>query len=105
MPPITEGQVIQAIEPVIDPDVGLSIVGLGLIYGADISEDGKEVTVKLTLTSPACPAAPMIIAQTQTAVEVMEGVEKVTVDLVWDPPWDPRTMATDDVKDILGIWD
>lgn len=102
---ITLEDVIRAIEPVLDPDVGLSIVGLGLVYGAEIMDDGKSVKVLMTLTSPACPAAPMILSQTKTAVEALEGVEEVTIDLVWEPPWDPRTMATDDVKDILGIWD
>jgi len=102
---LTEEQVIQAIEPVLDPDIGLSIVGLGLIYGADIKEDGKKVNVRLTLTSPACPAGPMIMAQTKSAVEAVDGVQEATVELVWDPPWDPRIMASDDVKDILGIWD
>jgi len=102
---ITEESVLEAIEPVIDPDVGLSIVGLGLIYGADIAEDGKKVNVRMTLTSPSCPAGPMLLSQTQGAVETLEGVEEATIELIWDPPWDPRTMASDEVKDVLGIWD
>ena len=63
------------------------------------------MNVRMTLTSPACPAGPMIMDQTRQAVEALEGVTEATIDLVWDPPWNPRTMASDEVKDILGIWD
>ncbi|MDQ7086743.1 MAG: hypothetical protein Q9Q13_02295 [Acidobacteriota bacterium] len=58
----------------------------------------------MTLTSPMCPLGPQIIAATKAAVESLDEVESATVDLVWDPPWDPAEMASDEVKDRLGIW-
>ncbi|HEQ60820.1 MAG TPA: metal-sulfur cluster assembly factor [Firmicutes bacterium] len=101
---VSEATVIEALRPVRDPDVGLSLVDLGLVYGVEVLEDGKRVLVRMTLTSPACPIAPQILAQVRRAAESVEGVEQAEVELVWSPPWDPATMATDEVKDILGIW-
>jgi len=60
--------------------------------------------VDLTLTSPACPVGPMIRAQVAAVLGAVEGVEDVAVELVWDPPWDPRTMASEDVRLSLGVW-
>jgi len=102
---LNEEKIRDAIRPILDPDVGLSIESMGLIYGAEITEEGKKVKVLMTLTSPMCPAGPMLIAQVTDAVEDLEGVEQCKVELIWDPPWDPRTMASDEVKEILGIWD
>ena len=91
------------LEQVEDPELGQNIVALGLIYGVAIDEDGF-VTVQLTLTSPACPVGPMIQGQIYHVLSQMDGVEDVEVNLVWDPPWDPKTMASDVVKLMLGIW-
>ncbi len=91
------------LEQVDDPELGLSVIDLGLIYGVEIDEDGS-VTVNMTLTTPACPVGPMLQGQIYHAVAQMDGVEDVEVNLVWEPPWDPRTMASDDVKLMLGIW-
>lgn len=101
---VSETTVIEALRPVLDPDVGLSLVDLGLVYGVEVLDDGKRVLIRMTLTSPACPIAPQILAQVRRAAESVEGVEQAEVELVWSPPWDPATMATDEVKDILGIW-
>ena len=101
---ITEDQVKEAMRRIIDPDIGISILELGLIYGVEIQNEGKQVTVSMTLTSPACPAGPMLIAQVESAARSLEGVEKASVELVWSPPWNPREMASDEVKDMLGIW-
>ncbi len=105
MAELTKEEVIDAIRPVIDPDIFLSIVDLGLIYDAHIEEEGRKIKVEMTLTSPACPAGPQLIAQTKFACEALPGVHEARVEIVWEPPWDPRTMASDEVKDILGIWD
>ena len=101
---ITKESVLDALEPVIDPEMQIGIVDLGLIYDATVEEEGKKVTVKMTLTTPMCPYGPMLIGQVQDAVKNMQGVEDAKVDLVWDPPWDPRTMASDEAKDKLMIW-
>lgn len=100
----TQQQVFEAIRPVQDPEVRISVVDLGLIYGVDIADDGTRVVVRMTLTSPACPVGPEIVELVKTAVETLEDVEEAKIVLVWEPIWDPRTMASDDAKDLLGIW-
>ncbi|MDP6605128.1 MAG: iron-sulfur cluster assembly protein [Dehalococcoidia bacterium] len=95
--------ILKAIQEVEDPELRMSIVELGLIYGVEIDGDGL-VNIDMTLTSPACPVGPMLQGQTYHVVMQMDGVEDVEVNLVWDPPWDPKTMAAEDVKMMLGIW-
>lgn len=101
--PPTVPEVREALWNVQDPELAMSILELGLIYDVEISEAG-EVAVTMTLTSPACPAGPIIEAQVRHALGGMPGVEAVDVRIVWDPPWDPRTMASEDVRLALGIW-
>jgi metal-sulfur cluster biosynthetic enzyme len=99
----TSEEVMRALKGVHDPEIGLSIVDLGLVYGARI--DGSTVNVDMTLTSPACPLGSMIKSQVCNILESnFDDVEEVKVHLVWEPPWDPRTMASEDVKLELGIW-
>lgn len=86
-----------------DPELRMSIVDLGLVYHVDIDDEGL-VTIDLTLTSPGCPVGPMIQGQAYHMLTQMDGVEDVEVNLVWDPPWDPKTMASEEVKMMLGIW-
>ena len=87
-----------------DRDVGLeALVDLGLLYGVTVEDDGL-VSVDLTLTSPACPVGPMLQGMIYHKVAQLPNVLDVEVNLVWDPPWDPRTMASDEVKLMLGIW-
>jgi metal-sulfur cluster biosynthetic enzyme len=92
------------IRPVVDPEIGVSIVDLGLVYDVWIDEENKHIIVKMTLTSPGCPAGPEIMDAVDHAVRTHTGFEKVKVELVWEPKWDPREMASDEAKDILGIW-
>ena len=99
----TEDQVRTVLYDVEDPELNMSIVELGLIYGVEVDEDGL-VSVSMTLTSPACPVGPMLQGMIYHLVSQMPGVEDVEVNLVWNPPWDPRTMASEDVKLALGIW-
>ena len=66
-------------------------------------QDG-EVTVEMTLTSPACPVGPMLQGQIYHVLSQVDGVEDVEVNLVWEPPWNPKEMATDEVKITMGIW-
>jgi metal-sulfur cluster biosynthetic enzyme len=90
-----------ALKQIHDPEVGINIVDMGLIYGLEI-EDSK-VGVYMTLTSPACPAGPQILSQIDTKVRELEGVEEVDVNVVWTPPWTPD-MLSDEAKDELGIF-
>jgi metal-sulfur cluster biosynthetic enzyme len=97
--------VLDAIRPVIDPELNMSIVDLGLIRGVNVEEDTGDVQIDLTLTSPMCPMAPELITATRNAVLTVDGVNNCMVDLVWSPPWDPRTDATEDCRAEMGIWD
>lgn len=104
-------QIRDALVPVEDPEIHMGIVELGLIYGAKIGNGepkkdggGDTVTVQVSLTSPACPYGPMLLAQIHGALARIPGVRDVNVDLVFDPPWDPRTMASEEAKDKLGIF-
>ncbi len=101
---LTGEQVMEALKPIVDPEIRLSIVDLGLIYGVDFEDDGKKLTVRLTLTSPMCPYGPMLISQVQDVISCLPGIAEAKVSLVWDPPWNPREMASDEAKDALNIW-
>ncbi len=100
---LTKEKVIEAIRPVEDPDLSMSLVDMGLIYEVEIDAD-NNVNIQMTLSSPSCPIGPQLMTDVDMEVRILEGVNQVNVELVWDPPWDPETMATDSVKDALGIW-
>lgn len=87
---------------VMDPEIQMSIVELGLVY--DIQNDDGTILVTMTLTSPGCPLGPVIRGEAYAKLRELPGVKDVDVQIVWNPPWDPRTMASDDVKMALGIW-
>jgi metal-sulfur cluster biosynthetic enzyme len=102
---VTTDQVREALKEVMDPELNMGIIELGLVY--DVLCDGnagEDVTVVMTLTSPMCPVGPMFTQAVQSKVEGVDGVKHVKVDLTFSPPWDPKTMASDDVKNQLGIW-
>jgi metal-sulfur cluster biosynthetic enzyme len=101
---ITREQVLEALMPVTDPEINLSIVDLGLVYGVEIKEDGKVVELEMTLTSPMCPFGPQLMQAANAAVAALEGVEKVDLKLVWVPRWDPREHASEEAKAYLGLW-
>jgi len=97
-----EDVVREVLRKVVDPELGVNIVDLGLIYGIEIKD--SDVAIKLTLTSPACPLGAVIQAQVNTAVKALPWVKAVKVELVWTPRWDPRLMASEDAKMELGIF-
>lgn len=103
---VTFHQIGKALQPVFDPEIRMSVVDLGLIYGAALgeSEKGRKVTVTMSLTSPACPYGPMLLAGVHSALARLPGVADVDVDLVFSPTWDPRTMATEEAKEQLGLY-
>jgi metal-sulfur cluster biosynthetic enzyme len=99
----TQDEVMNALKAVYDPEIGINIVDLGLVYGVDVEE--QKVNIDMTLTSPACPLGPVIRTQAQAILtSQFEDVEDVSINLVWNPPWDPRTMASEDAKLELGLW-
>ena len=101
----TQEEVREALKEVEDPELHIGIIDLGLIYGVDVAGDEKEdVKVTMTLTSPMCPVGPMFKAAVESKVLSLDGVKKAEVEITFTPPWDPRTMASDDAKVQLGIW-
>jgi metal-sulfur cluster biosynthetic enzyme len=100
---LTKEIVIDAIRPVEDPDMGMSLVDMGLIYEVAI-DDSNNINIQMTLSSPSCPVAPQLLTDVEMSVRSLKEANKIKIDLVWEPEWDPETMATDEVKDILGIW-
>lgn len=101
-----EHEIIRALKAVYDPELGISIVDLGLVYGVNTVDDEGRVIVDMTLTTPACPLGPMIKQQAQAVLTSnYDAIRAVDINLVWTPRWDPRTMATEDGKAELGIWD
>ena len=98
---VTEDAVFDAIKEIIDPEVGINIVDMGLIYGVDIEDETVNVT--MTLTSPGCPAGGQLVNGTQHVTQQLEGVEEVNINVVWTPRWTPE-MMTEEAKDELGIF-
>ena len=102
MSTLQEDVVRETLRLVIDPELGISIVDLGLVYGVEIEEEGN-VKIKMTLTSPACPLGAVIQGQAHTALKKLPWVKEAKIELVWSPRWDPRTMASEDARMELGI--
>ncbi|MCK6479224.1 MAG: metal-sulfur cluster assembly factor [Planctomycetaceae bacterium] len=100
----TKESVLEAIRPVHDPELMISVVDLGLVYEVVLDAAGRRAEVKMTLTSPGCPIGPELMAAVDGAARGVPGIEDVHVQLVWDPPWDPTKMASEDAKEKLGIW-
>lgn len=97
-----EEQVQAALRKVIDPELNMNIYDLGLIYKTEI-RDG-HVKLIYTLTSPGCPLGPVIKGQIQSMLGKLSWIKEVETELVWTPPWDPKTMASEEIKTELGIW-
>ncbi|MCX6423725.1 MAG: metal-sulfur cluster assembly factor [Actinobacteria bacterium] len=93
----TEDEVIEAMKDVVDPELGINVVDLGLVYGVSV-DDGNVATVNMTLTSAACPLTDVIEDQTRAALSAV--VTDFAINWVWMPPWGPDKI-TDDGKDML----
>ena len=93
-------EVIDALRVVEDPELGMDIVELGLLY--DVEVEGPKVHMTYSLTSMGCPVGPMIEQQMLEVVGALEGVENAQAELTWEPPWSPEKMS-DDAKFILGF--
>ena len=104
--PVAEDTIREALKAVIDPELFVNIVDLGLIYEIKVDEqpEGKSnVIVEMTMTSPACPAGPQLLSQSHDAVSRLDSIGEVDVKLVMEPPWTPDRM-TEDARDQLGIF-
>ncbi|MFM7056864.1 MAG: metal-sulfur cluster assembly factor [Planctomycetota bacterium] len=97
----TDTELIEALRQVIDPELMVNIVDLGLVYS--INQTDRKVAVEMTLTSPACPAGPQIVQQAKMALERLEDVDEASITITLSPPWTPARM-TDEARDTLGIF-
>lgn len=98
MPQVTEDAVMDAIRVVEDPELGINVVDLGLIYGLAI--DGGKVTITMTLTSPGCPHGQLLLDQVKDAAAGVPGVDEVELKLTWTPYWTPEKIS-EEYKQIL----
>ncbi len=96
---VTEDDVTEALSNVIDPELGLDFVELGLVY--DVEIEGPKVNITFTLTTPACPIGPQVSEQMKEYVGELDGVEEVVPSMVFTPPWSPDKMS-EDAKFALG---
>ncbi len=85
-------EVIEALKKTVDPEIGLNIVDLGLLYNISISPE-SDIDVRITMTSPMCPVTSIILADVEIRLQHISGVGKVNVDLVWDPAWNPEMIS------------
>jgi metal-sulfur cluster biosynthetic enzyme len=97
----TDADLIEALRQVVDPELMVNIVDLGLIYS--VNHEDRKVRVEMTLTSPACPAGPQIIQQAKMALERLHDIDEAVITITMSPPWTPNRM-TDEAKDQLGIF-
>jgi metal-sulfur cluster biosynthetic enzyme len=98
---VSDEAIISALKTVHDPEMGVNVVDLGLVYRLDV-EDNGDVLVYMTFTSPGCPAGPEIKSGVKESLEKLEGVSEVKVQIVWNPPWSPD-MISEDGLDELGV--
>ena len=99
--PPDDAALIDALRTVIDPELMINIVDLGLVYS--INHTDRKASVEMTLTSPACPAGPQIVSQAKMSLEKLDGIDTAEIRLTMSPPWTPDRM-TDDARDQLGIF-
>jgi metal-sulfur cluster biosynthetic enzyme len=89
----SSSEILEALRHVIDPEIGIDVVDLGLVYEADVREG--QVRVVMTMTAPTCPLGEVIAEEARTAIRRhVPGVKSVSVDLVWEPPWQPSKMSS-----------
>ena len=98
---VTSEEVFQALKTVYDPEIPVNVVDLGLIYDVQVTDD-NNVFVQMTLTFPGCGMGPHIAQQAEWAIQDLDGVEEVEIELTFDPPWSPE-MISEEARMMLGI--
>lgn len=96
-----EGKIVEALKKVYDPEIPVNVYDLGLIYEIDYT-DNKEANINMTLTAPNCPMIDILLMDVENAVVALEEVEKVNINLVFEPPWD-KSMLSEEAKLELGL--
>jgi metal-sulfur cluster biosynthetic enzyme len=97
---LNEAMVREVLRQVKDPELDMNIVDLGLVY--DIEVDDRDVHVRMTLTSPGCPAGPMITNDAYRVIRALDGVRDVNIEIVWEPYWTPEKMDPK-VRALMGL--
>ncbi len=97
---VSENDVREALKKCIDPELGINIVDLGLVYGVKVS--GEKVRVEMALTTPGCPLHAFFVKDVEEKVKALPGVREVEVELVWEPPWSPEKMS-EEAKKRFGV--
>lgn len=97
---VTQDQIIEKLKLCLDPELGINIVDLGLVYGINI--DGSGVNILMTLTTPGCPLDSYFVKDITSRVKLIKGVTDVAIEVTFDPPWVPSKMS-DETRDILGF--
>ncbi|MCS6767928.1 MAG: PqqD family peptide modification chaperone [Candidatus Nitrosocaldus sp.] len=98
---VSEQQVLDALKQCMDPEIPLSVVDLGLIYGIDIDEE-NNIKIKMTMTTPGCPLHNTLVRDVKRALNKVEGIKDVSVEIVWDPPWTPERMSPEAREKVFG---
>lgn len=100
---IHEEQVWQALKTVYDPEIPVDLVSLGLIYKVDIDQENHKVTIDMTLTAPGCGMGPVLVGDVEYRVSLVPNVNRVEVELIFDPPWD-RSMMSEEAQLETGMF-
>ncbi|HET9014920.1 MAG TPA: metal-sulfur cluster assembly factor [Thermomicrobiaceae bacterium] len=105
MASFTADDVRENLKTVYDPEIGIDVINLGLVYDVDLDDkdDKTDVVVTMTLTSMGCPLGPILMQEMNRALADLPDVGEIGVNLVWSPPWSPDMMS-EEAKDELGIW-
>jgi metal-sulfur cluster biosynthetic enzyme len=91
----TESDILEAMKQVEDPELGVNVVDLGLVYGVDQEDQGRKVRLDMTLTTVACPLTDMIEGATNAALVGLDDIQEVEINWVWSPPWGPERLTED----------
>lgn len=98
-----EREVYDSVRGVEDPEIGISLIELGLIY--DLKVEGDKAEITMTYTSLACPSAPQMKADVENFALRVDGINEVVVHITWTPKWNPKEMASEEAKMMMGIYD
>ncbi len=96
-----EGEIVNVLKYIYDPEIPVNIYDLGLIYNIDVDEN-KHLHLKMTLTAPNCPIADQLVAEVERQMKNIDGINDATVELTFDPPWD-KSMMSEEAKLELGL--
>ncbi|HZD00875.1 MAG TPA: metal-sulfur cluster assembly factor [Actinomycetes bacterium] len=99
----TEEQVLDAMRQVEDPELGVNVVDLGLVYGVEFEDEGRKVRLDMTLTSAGCPLTDMIEGATAAALIGLDGIQEAEINWVWSPPWTPERMSEDGKMELRAM--